>query len=513
MKSALRYVMLLVIVGLVGAPAWAAELRTTGYIENSFPHFRSNVSQADGDVTRNSDQTTLARTRGRLYFNLIANDDLRGVIGFELDAIWGECPNNQEDSDRIGSACFDRNTDMAGNIETKWLYMDFRIPQLPIANRWRLGGFPISATPLHGQTVLYGDVGGGDLLLTFTDQVALHLYYAQFEEDSAENRDRFPGSDKFGEDYATGTTLRLKPVEGLDLHLPFVYGHLHLPSNTMTSQSGPGLAIPNYFLNVTTESRYYVGLDARYRLGNLSIEPTFMYLFGTRQFTSASQGLTGRSGTDFNAFFGNLNVGYTLGPWLLQGKLVYASGNKANDDLNNRGIGSRADVRVYSHMDADGGPFFQEWFEIFGNSEVDGTSIDTFRRMGESGTLDRFGWQVVAGAVEYKATDNLILEGAAGGFWAAQKPACPASLRLGSITGPCTGPGTVRTSSGEPVYNFTGDSRYLGWEVAAGLRYTIMPGLTWTPRLAYADYGKGLEQNNRKALDAWVFSNRIIYIF
>jgi hypothetical protein len=510
MKNALRCVVLLVVVGLAAAPAWAAELRLTGFLDNIFPHFHSNISSPDSDqdVTRNHDQSTFGRTRGRLYFNVIASDDLRGVAGFELDAIWGRNPDGAAFS-------FDRNTDMGGNIETKWLYVDFRIPQLPIGNRMRLGGIPLYATPLHGQSVLHGDMGGGDLVLNFTDQVALHTYYVQFEEDSSAGADRFPGSDKLGEDYATGATLRLKPLDGLDVHLPFVYGHLHLPSTTMTSQSGPGLAIPDVFANVATESRYYLGFDARYRLGNTSIEPTFMYLLGTRKFDSASQALTGFKDTSFNAFFGNINVSHTLGPWLFQAKYAYASGNKANDDINNRGIGRRADIKHYSHMDADGGPFYQEWFEIFGNSEVDGTSIDTFLRMGESGTLDRFGWQVLAGAVEYKATDRLILEGAAGGFWAAQKPACPASLRQGSIDGRCgeADNSDHNNASGEPIYNFTGNSRYLGFEVAAGARYTIMPGLTWTPRLAYADYGKGLNQNGRKAMDAWVLVNRVIYIF
>jgi len=377
-------------------------------------------------------------------------------------------------------------------------------------------------------------MGGGDWVLNFTDQVALHLYYAQFEEDSTNNDDRFPGSfrriaNKFGEDFATGMTLRLKPLDGLDVHIPFVYGHLQLPSDSMTAQSGPGKAIPDVFTNVATESRYYLGVDARYRLGNTSIEPTFMYLLGTRKFcTPGSQvrpentseeedripctsPVGSRGDTSFNAFFGHLNVSHTLGPWLLQAKYVYASGNKANDDINNRGIGRRAKIKYYTHMDADGGPFYQEWFEIFGNSEVDGTSIDTFTRMGESGGLDRFGWQEVAGAVEYKATDKLILEGAAGGFWAAQKPACPASLRVGTIDGRCGGD-TTRTTR-EPEFNFTGDSRYLGFEVAGGARYTIMPGLTWTPRLSYADYGKGLNQNGRKATNAWVLVNRVVYIF
>jgi hypothetical protein len=534
MKNAVRCVVLLVVVLLVGVglaaiPAWAAELRTTGYVDTAFPHFQSNVSPPDGDrdVTRLSDQHTIGRTRGRLYFNLIASDDLRGVFGFELDAVWGRNPDGAAFS-------FDRNTDMAGNIETKWIYVDFRIPQVPIGHRIRLGGIPLYATPLHGQTVLHGDMGAGDLLLTLTDQVALHLYYTQFEEDTAAGIDRFPGNpvaNQFGEDYATGMTLRLKPIEGLDLHIPFVYGHLQLPSDTMTSQSGPGILSPQYFTNVTTESRYYVGFDSRYRLGNLSIDPTFMYLFGTRKFCTpgslvrtetdgdlvdCTSPVGSRRSTDFDAFFGNLNVSYTLGSWLLQGKLTYASGNRANDDINNTGIGSRSSVMVYSHMDADGGPFYQEWFEIFGNSEVDGTSIDTFVRMGEAGTIDRFGWQIIAGAVEYAATDKLILEGAAGGFWSAKKTGCPAVLRQGSLSGRCGAADdddVNQPRTGRPVYNFTGNSRYLGWEVAAGVRYTILPGLTWTPRLAYADYGKGLDQNNRQAGNAWYFTNRMIYTF
>ena len=186
--------------------------------------------------------------------------------------------------------------------------------------------------------------------------------------------------------------------------------------------------------------------------GNLSIDPTFMYLFGTRNFCapgSLVRRTTGgalvpctspvgsRQSTDFDAFFGNLNASYTWGSWLFQGKLQYTSGNRANDDINNTGIGSRSSIQVYTHMNADGGPFFQEWFEIFGNSEVDGTSIDTFLRMGESGTLDRFGWQIIAGAVEYAATDSLVLEGAAGGFWSAKKTGCPAVLRQGSLNGRC----------------------------------------------------------------------------
>ena len=286
----------------------------------------------------------------------------------------------------------------------------------------------------------------------------------------------------------------------------------------MTSQSGPFKNIVRATQNVASDGAYYLGFDSRYRIGNTSIEPTFMYKLGTRNFTSASQALTGQTSTDISAYVGNLLVTHTWGSWLFQGRINYTSGNKANDDINNTGIGSRAKVKYYAPLNADGGPFWQEWFEIFGNSEVDGTSIDTWQRMSESGGVDRFGWQNIAGAVEYQWNDSLTLEGAAGGFWAAQKPGCPSNLRVGSITGTCLastpGPNAaVPTFKDEARFDLTGNSRYLGWEVAAGIRYQILPGLTWTPRLAYADYGSGLNQFNRKAMDAWVFANRMIYIF
>src|SRR2546430_9901683 len=91
MKNVLRCMLLLMLVGLVAAPAFAAELRTTGFIDNVFPHWERNISNpgSDNDATRNHDSATYGRTRGRMFFNFIANDDLRGVFGFEIDAMWG----------------------------------------------------------------------------------------------------------------------------------------------------------------------------------------------------------------------------------------------------------------------------------------------------------------------------------------------------------------------------------------------------------------------------------------
>jgi hypothetical protein len=514
MKKVVGRLLLLVIVGLATAPAFGAELRVTGFFDNVFPRWDSNTSGVDLDTTRNDDQIFDGRTRWRGFFNFIASDDLRGVFALEVDQFWGApadnprpggCQEFPSQGDFALEQCGFRNGIDTNSLELKQLYVDFRVPQIPIGNRWRLGGLPFNVTPLHSALFYSMDAGGGDVRLTFTDQVSLLLYYVQLEEDL----DRFAGSTKIGEDYITGGTLMLKPVPGLDFHILGVYNHGHAPfGGALTGGGGPFMGIQSDTLNVETESRYYLGFDARYRIGNTTIEPGFIYLLGNRKFSSASAAVTGVSDTDFNAFQGHLIAQHTTGPWLFAAKGVYVSGDKADSDINNRGIGSRSDVEGFRFLGVDTSHFYGEWFEILGKSDVDSTGNRTFRRMGEIAALERFGWIIFGGKAEYKYTDKLVLVGAAGGFWSAEKSGCPAVIR--SATGTCGGPSN---SSGEPALNFTGDSRFVGWEVNAGLRYTIMPGLTWTPLLAYADYGDAVAANDRKALDAWAFINRMIYVF
>jgi len=396
-------------------------------------------------------------------------------------------------------------------IEVKQMYADFRVPQLGVSNRWRLGGRPISVTPLHSQVLYTMDAGGGDVRFDLSDQVSVLLYYVQLEEDL----DRFRASIKAGEDYLTGMTLMLKPIDGLDFHVIGLYNHAHAPfGSSLTGSGGPFNNVAGDTLNVRTESRWYVGFDARYRIGNTSIEPGFIYMFGDREFSAASAAVTGVREIDFDAFQGFLLVEHTTGPWLFGAMFAYASGDKADRDLNNRGIGTRGDMEGFRTVGVDGSHFFGEWFELFGTSTVDGVGDRDFRRMGEVGKLDRFGWMQLGGRVEYQVTERLILEGAAGGFWTAEKTGCPATFRVGALTGPCTGPGVPRTGqTDEPALNFTGNSRFLGWEVDAGFRYTVLPGLTWTPRVAYGHFGDAVAINDRKAQDAWAVINRIIYIF
>jgi hypothetical protein len=160
-------------------------------------------------------------------------------------------------------------------------------------------------------------------------------------------------------------------------------------------------------------------------------------------------------------------------------------------------------MKGFVPLSTDNSHAFGEWFEILGKSEVDGTGTFSPFRAGEVGSVLSFGWMQVGVKPQYQATDQLVLEGAVGGFWTAQKTACLAVARVGSVTGPCV----------DQVINFTGNSRYAGTEIDVGLRYTILPGLTWTPQFGRAFLGDAFATNNRRVQDVWTFVNRIIYTF
>jgi hypothetical protein len=499
MKTVLAAITLLLTTGVMVISAAAAELRVTGFLDNIIPRVESNNSGGDLDMTRNDDQATFGRSRARLFFNFLASDDLRGVFTLEMDNTFGAPARN-----RIGARCVTgtgafaneqcgfRNGIDVNNFELKQLYVDFRVPQLPVGNRWRIGGLPVDATPLHSNLLYTTDAGGGDVVFTLSEQVSVAFMYVQLEEDL----DRFAGSAKIGEDYLAGGRVMLKPISGLDLHLLGVYNHGQNPfGGALTGNNGPFNTVTGDTINVRTESRYYLGLDSRYRLGNTSIEPTFIYLLGSRKFA-------GGDDTDFSAFQTQLVVSHNMGPWLFRAKGAYATGNSAGDDINDRGIGRREDVKGFRPIGVDGTHRFGEWFEILGRSDVDNTGKATGPvDPGKTGTFDRFGWWLVGGNAEYKWTDALVVEGSAGAFWTPNVPRCPASVR--DATGACT----------SPAVNFTGNSTFAGWEVDIGLRYTIMPGLTWTPRFGWAFLGDAWDTNDRKAQDAWAFVNRVVYTF
>jgi hypothetical protein len=184
MKKAVGAVTLLVLAGFTAVPTYTAELRVTGFFDNLFPTAHVNSSTADGNLTNNKDSEFYGRERGRFFFNFIASDDLRGVFALEIDQAYGAPSRNQFGSRCVPDAanattisgqrvllqnfdaCGFRNQIDNNALELKNLYVDFRVPQIPIGNRWQLGGIPADVTPLHPHLIYTMDSGGGRRVAT-----------------------------------------------------------------------------------------------------------------------------------------------------------------------------------------------------------------------------------------------------------------------------------------------------------------------------------------------------------
>jgi hypothetical protein len=325
------------------------------------------------------------------------------------------------------------------------------------------------------------DVAAIEALIDFSPQLKLQAYYSQSEED-------FDGTfaAKFGEDWFTGLTLQTIPFKGLDVDLIFAYQHLQGPNYSTSTQRFVTAGL-------LQEDRWWLGVDARWRFGNLTVSPTFIYNGGKREFGAAGD-------ADIGTFLLDARGAYVIGPLTLTGKFAYTPGNKATDTL-----GANSDVDFFQFIAIDTVHRSVDWFEIFGFN-LDTTHPRLFAGGGNTRSLrnnlsfDQFG--LIHGAVraDFQALPNLVLTGALGFFSAAEKVGRPA--RLGAAT-----PGNN--------FNYTGQDKYLATELDVWLTWVMFKGTDLNVYFAYAFVGDALNLDNpvRQAEDVVGAGARILYRF
>ena len=94
----------------------ATELKVRGNLD-IYGIWSANLNDHDSDVADGDNYTTVQRMRA--YFDYVANENLKAVLGFELDTVWGD-------------ANADWGTDAKGALEVKHAYMDFTFPDTQV---------------------------------------------------------------------------------------------------------------------------------------------------------------------------------------------------------------------------------------------------------------------------------------------------------------------------------------------------------------------------------------------
>ena len=339
----------------------------------------------------------------------------------------------------------------------------------------RVGAQPFAVT-YKPAVLASGDYGGLNFVTTWTPSIKSHLSIALLEEQApgfqtansvaATGRCNnagvgfAAGSACRGDDYAVMLGIEMTPMKGLDIRPIFAYFN---GFGSITASGRAPAALPASTNLVDEESRYTVGVDTRWTLGNLFIDPTFFYQFGHRESRPAAPSPTTahRSHADINAWLFDIRGGYRMGPLLLEAMFAYVSGNKARDNL-------AKEISYYAPIDTDSG-YGAVWQNVLALG-VDSTSVGAVDGMGAQISYFQYG-RIQGGArATYSWTPALDTYVTVSPTWTAREVDTDSAAATRAKT--CIGNG----ASGIPC-DFEGDSSYLGTEANVGLIWRFAPGL------------------------------------
>jgi hypothetical protein len=458
----------------------------------------------DGNFSRTSDQEWYARTRFRPDFTFEVGRT-KAVLGLEMDLTYGQCgandagfPANTSGTNQGckggGNGGFDLNTDVGGMVELKWMYTEFDLtgkdslmPFIPVATRSRLGAQPFGTLANYKVAYANGDFAGISAVTTWAPNLRTNLAYVQIEEEIAgSNRlARTATAGRRGEDWAVIFSPEITPFKGLDIKPLYSYYTSDGASTARRAVANQqGAVSPNH------EDRHTIGVDARFRSGPFSLDPTVYYQFG-----STSQRTAGTNfDADIRAWFVDVQGGFQLGPLLLEARGVWTTGNDADDDLRSQRI------RYYTPLTLDTG-YWAGW------SQIQALGIDYFN--GGGGTLagmstlvgyDRYGRRGLAVRATYSLTPSLAFYGIVSPTWTDKR------VDTDTTSGTAGRGASAAATDG-------GDSRYIGTEADLGMTWRFAPNTAFDLVGAWLFAGSALDTRDasgtRDAEDAWTIAARV----
>jgi hypothetical protein len=511
---------LVALVGTMAPGAFAQPAAAPPPLTFNINGFLDTISSAswnlrDLNFTRVGDKEWYARNRGRINIEGRAGTAVF-VWGIEIDTTWGQVSgqdnnlagqvalNNQQRSGT--TSAFDLNTDVQASVETKWLFAEFDAPLIPFATRVRLGAQPYSVT-YKICALACSDFAGVNIDTKWSPNVTSHITFAQIEEQLSGPSTGGFGATGFnrGDDFAIIASVEVTPFKGLDIRPIYSYAWFQGATSTaaravvsngvtggvvgfgsriagcsagspalVAANAGPGVqvaTVPCPGAATNEEHRHTAGIDARWRSGPFSVEPTFLYQFGTRDTDNPLGGATSLTReADISAFLFDLKTGFRTGPLLLEMRAMYTSGNTPRDRL-------AKGVDYYQPITGDTG----WWSDGWGN--ITALGIDyfngAFRTLGTNIGLDRYGRQQLGLKATYSFTPQLDVYGLAMAVATARSVDTDGTFSTASIN--------CRPS------DCKGDAQYIGTELNLGTTWRFAPGLTFDLVGAYLFAGDALD--------------------
>jgi len=491
--------------------------RISGLIDQVMT-YTNNISGYDANLARTNDKQLYGRTRGR--FDFIGEvGKARGVLGIEIDSYYGQtgftdsnnspgCVTAANSSVTCGSqgsgseSSFDLNTDTQGNLQIKWLYTEFELPLIPVPTVVRLGAQPLGAAANYKlATYANGDFGGVNVVSTITPNVRLLATYVAVEEAltgkgaATPNFITISGGNQpqaRGDDFGLIFSAEITPIKGLDIKPMYSYLYINGVTSIAARQNrggwstvagGPfapfGVAGNDGVGTGIGATRHTAGLDARWRFAGISLDPTVLYQWGTREAyntISPAYGIvcntTGNPATNClkheaerNAWLMDIRGGYQLGPLLLQAMFMYTTGNRASDTLFRN-------INFFEPLNTDTS-YMADW-----GTQITSLGVDYYQilntgptNMGVAIGYDKYGRKQLGAKASYALTPSLTFGGGWTILWTDKSVDTDSVVSNGSLL-----PSFISRTTGASARP-EGDHTLLGNELNAGLTWRFAPGL------------------------------------
>lgn len=517
----------------------------TGFIDAMTTYSR-NVSNADGLFNR-QDKEWYGRSRGR--FDIIGEvGPAKAVFGFELDEVYGQAGSANSTIVNAGGTAatavatqfgtdgsFGLNTDVRGQLEVKWMYIEFPAPLIPLPTIVRMGAQPFATAASYKlATYANGDFPGLNLYTTITPGLKIQTTYVAVEENlvGTGTKNGLAGplgytgatanSQNRGDDFAIILSPEFTPFKGLDIKPMISLFHAAGTTSGNSRQGRGGLNTTTNFTNPDgtshggiNEDRITVGVEGRYRMGPFSFDPSIYYQFGSREVANATTNAVfldsgaqpdHRYNAGISAWLIDLRGGFQLGPLLLQGLGVYSTGNTARN--NTLGM-----VRYYQPLDTDTS-YLADW-----GTQLTSLGLDYLNAMNEAGARmaysgvaigwDKYGRGQLGAKATYALTPALSVMAGVNGHWTAE-----AVQKYG----------TANAGSGiTPVFAYRGQpkdkSNYVGTEFMGLVSWNFAPGLTWYNAAGYMVMGPAMDAVSdpaagpRNAIDGFIYTSKFVLSF
>lgn len=156
----------------VASSASATELKVKGNLD-VYGIWSSNLMDFDSDTGDGDNYATTQRMR--TYFTFLAHENLKAVLGLEMDHIWGQRTGS-------GGRGAQWGTDGRGDIEIKHAYLDFNFPDTAI--NVKAGLQNVALPGVFGNPVFDDDAAALVVSAPINDMVGVSVGYTRGEDNS-----------------------------------------------------------------------------------------------------------------------------------------------------------------------------------------------------------------------------------------------------------------------------------------------------------------------------------------